>query len=232
MASTSAKRRLLPDKRFALYGVAAGAALAGASAQANLVTLDLTGLNPVDRSTGPTGSLWFDVNAATAGAAVSTTGSFTGADFMLSAQAGTPVSHGFASISGLTANNGIAGQQVEGFKAIPLQSSHFVGSTDNFQNHAVVASKLEGFSPGQTGYLGLKFEIGSDIHYGWVNITVGTADYPNITLNGLGYETDPDTPAHTEGFPQGVPDSGSSLALLALGAAGVIALRGRQQKVA
>jgi hypothetical protein len=235
-ASTSAKRRSLPDKRFALYGVAAGAALAtGAStAQANLVTLDLTGLNVTDRSTNTTGNLYFDVNAATASAAVSTTAAFTGADFRIFTGGAGP---SFASISGLTANNGIVGRNIEFFKASNLTSSHMVGPTDTFGHSATIASNIAPkFAPGDTGYLGLKFEIGADIHYGWANITTGTTDYPNVTLNSLGFETNADTPAHTEAptsqQPVGVPDQGSTLALMALGAAGLAAARSRVRSVA
>src|SRR4051812_22285469 len=85
-ASTSPKQsRSLPEKRLALYGVAAGAALAaGAStAEANLITLDLTGLPTASRSTGgPGNDLFFDVNASSAAAAVSSA-NFAGADFRL-----------------------------------------------------------------------------------------------------------------------------------------------------
>jgi hypothetical protein len=179
------------------------------------------------------GSLWFDVNAATASAAVSTTGTFTGADFRLFTGSFGPPSGAFASISGLTANNGIAGQQIEGFKASNLQPSHSVGPMDTFANRATVASKFAGLNPGDNAYLGLKFEIGSDIHYGWANITVGNADYPNITLNSLGYQTDPNAPAHVEPPSSGpaVPDQGSTLALMAIGAVGLAGIRSRTRAV-
>jgi len=39
----------------------------------------------------------------------------------------------------------------------------------------------------QHGFLGLKFKIGSDTHYGWAEITV-LNDF-NITLHGFGYES-------------------------------------------
>jgi hypothetical protein len=235
-ASISPVRRSLPDKRFALYGVAAGAALAaGAStAQADLVTLDLSGLNTTNRSTTSTGNLYFDVNASTASAAVSTTGTFAGADFRIFTGA-SGIGGAFASISGLAANNGIAGQSIEFFKASNLTSSHFVGPTDTFHHSAVITSNIfTDFGPGDTGYLGLKFEIGTDIHYGWANITVGAgAAYPTVTLNALGYETNPDTPAHTEqpSSVPGVPDQGSTLALLALGAVGLAVARSRVRLV-
>jgi len=231
-ASTSPKRRALSDnKRLALYTVAAGAALgAGASsADANLVTLDLTGLNSANRSTNSTGNLYFDVNAANAGAAVSTAGTFTGADFRIFTGFGS--TGPFASIVGLTANNGIAGDNIEFFKASNLSPSHFVGAMDNFNNVATITSFFNNeFIPGETGFLGLKFEIGTDIHYGWANITVGGAgDYPNVTLNSLGYETAADTPAHVEQPSSNptVPDQGSTLALMAIGAAGLAVARSR-----
>lgn len=233
-ASPSTPGRSLPDKRLSLYKVAAGAALAaGAStAEANLVTLDLSSVSPANRSTGEIGSLWFDVNATTAAAAVSTTGTFAGADFRIfTGNFGGPSGY-FASISGLTPNNEIAGFRVEGFKATTFSSSNFVGpTTESFGNHATIASKFGGLNPGESGYLGLKFEIGSDIHYGWANITLGTVDYPSVTLNALGYETNPDTAAHVEGATgSSVPDQGSTLALLAIGAAGLTAFRGLQRK--
>ncbi len=234
VASTSPTRRSLLDKKLSLYGVAAGAALAaGAStANADLVTLDLSSLNSADRSTAASGSLWFDVNAATASAAVSTTGSFSGADFRIFT--GIGFDGPYASIAGLTSNNGIAGYREEFFKASNLSSSHFVGPNDVFNNSAVITSYFAGLNPGETGFLGLKFEIGSEIHYGWANITVGDADYANVTLNALGYESEADTPAHVEAPSSGpaVPDQGSTLALLAIGAAGLLAFRARQQKLA
>src|SRR4051812_35002475 len=141
-AITSRARRSLPDKRLALYGVAAGAALAGASsAPANLVTLDLSSVNSTDRSTASSGNLWFDVNAATPSAAVSTTGTFTGADFQIFT-GNVGMTSAFASIQGLTPNNGIAGAQLEGFKASNLSPSHFVGPMDTFQNRATITSKF------------------------------------------------------------------------------------------
>ena len=173
------------------------------------------------------------MNAASAGAAVSTTGTFAGADFRIFAGGSFSLGPGgdtrFASIQGLTANNGIAGATLEGFKASNLSPSHFVGPMDTFQNRANIASKFTGLNPGQNGYLGLKFEIGSDIHYGWANITAGDADYPSITLNSLGFETDADTPAHVEepSSNPSVPDQGSTLALMAIGAAGLAAMRSR-----
>ena len=230
-ASTAPKRRALSDnKRLALYTVAAGAALgAGASnADANLVTLDLTGLNSANRSTNSTGNLYFDVNAANAGAAVSTAGTFAGADFRIFTGVGGLGP--FASISGLTPNNGIAGDNIEFFKASNLSPSHFVGPMDNFNHSAVITSFFNNeFIPGETGFLGLKFEIGADIHYGWANITVGTADFPNVTLNSLGYETAADTPAYVEQPSSNptVPDQGSTLALMAIGAAGLAVARSR-----
>ncbi len=223
-ASTSPTRRSSLDKKLSLYGVAAGAALAaGASpAHATLETLDLTG-QPATTTIG--GSLYFDVNAASAAVAFGTT-SFAGADFRID----NP-SYPFAYIVGLASGNGIAGFQEAFFKASRLDSSHYVGTQDNFGSSANIIP-FGSFGSGDTGFIGLKFDISGSTHYGWVNITTNADG--TVTLNALGYETDPDTSAHTQSpsAAPGVPDQGSTLALLAIGAAGLLAFRAGQRKSA
>ncbi|HEY4282480.1 MAG TPA: hypothetical protein VGM62_05395 [Chthoniobacterales bacterium] len=225
---TSPKQsRSLPEKRLALYGVAAGAALAaGAStADANLITLDLTGLPTASRSTdGATATdLFFDVNAASAAAAVSAT-NFAGADFRFfnfftSAPFG-------GSISGLAPGNGIAGiNGVESFKALRLQASNFVGPDQNFGQSAKINGPEGNWGLNDSGFLGLQFLIGADTHYGWAKIDINALG--NITLDALGYESDPNTPAHAEDPGSSVPDHGSTLALMAIGATGLAVLRSR-----
>ncbi|HJT80090.1 MAG TPA: VPDSG-CTERM sorting domain-containing protein [Chthoniobacterales bacterium] len=218
--------RSVPEKRLALYGFAAGAALAaGASpAQAVLITLDLTGEPLANRTTNGT-TLYFDVNAASAAAAFSTS-SFAGADFRID----NP-SPPFATIVGLAPGNAIAGYQAQYFKASQLASSHNVGPGDNFGASAKIIPGGD-FAPDDTGFLGLRFAIGADTHYGWANITTNSGG--TVTLNALGYESLPDTEAHTEMPSTGpsVPDQGSTLALLAIGAAGLVAFRGAQRRTA
>jgi len=227
-ASTSAPRRSLPDnKRLVLYTAAAGAALAaGAStAEASLITLDLTGLSTASRSTNGTGNdLYFDVNATSAAAAVSSA-NFAGADFRLFTFGPSPF---YGSVSGLAAGNGIAGFQEEIFKASNLQQSNFVGPDQQFGQIAKVNGPAADFGLNDSGFLGLRFLIGADTHYGWAKIE--TDALGNIILDGLGYESLANTAVHVEDPSSpgpSVPDQGSTLALMALGAAGLAAARSR-----
>ena len=70
-------------------------------------------------------------------------------------------------------------------------------------------------------YLGVKFTIGANTNYGWIQVDVGGTSVPtNAVIKGYAYN-DVDGGAITAGQ---VPEAGS-LALLALGAAGIAALR-------
>ena len=77
-----------------------------------------------------------------------------------------------------------------------------------------------GFAEGQTAYVGLKFDLVSGTHYGWAQLTrdAGSDDY---ILHGFGYNDEVGASSLTSDTVDSVPES-SSLALLALGAAGLI----------
>lgn len=227
--------RLSREQRLGLYGLAVGAALAaGASTvDASLITLDLTGQPVGSRTTPAAGNLYFDVNAASAAAAFSTS-NFAAADFVIhNSVFGTST---FSARIGGThnVNNAVARFSMSAlYFANNFAASHLVGPPDVFGPFGYIRTYggNGAFGVGSTGYLGLKFIIGSDIHYGWANITVGAGDL--VTLNSLGYESLPNVPAHTEAPSQGgVPDGGNSLLLLATGAAGLIAFRARKGKAA
>lgn len=218
-----------------LYGLAVGASLAAGmpSADANLITLDLTSLAAGTRTT-PVGAgfLYFQVNAATPGSAVGF-GSFSTANFRMSNTQGK-LGAG-AHINGVLPNNSIA---VSGpspsNKAARFTGSNSVGPANNFAHSADIGFSFLGlpfgnFGAGDTGYLGLKFTIGPNPIYGWANITVNSNF--TVTLNTLGYE-DSGRPAHVPVAATAVPDQGSSMLLLAIGAAGLAAFRGLQRKAA
>jgi hypothetical protein len=90
------------------------------------------------------------------------------------------------------------------------------------------------------GYLGLKFVIKGEIHFGWVHIQMAGETYPTIT--GYAYETIPNKPIIT-GQTKGPEEIGAkaslpapaarsaTLGLLAMGAQGLSAWR-REQSVA
>ena len=70
-----------------------------------------------------------------------------------------------------------------------------------------------------TSYMGLKFQIGSNMHYGWaaVSTELGSA---SLNVTSVGFDSTP--------IPNPVPEP-SSMALMLLGAAGVSALKMRRR---
>lgn len=232
-ASSPKKLRSVSEKRLVLYGVAAGAALAAgvSPAEAGLITLDLTGLLSPTRTTPVSGSLFFDVNAASAAAAVGFA-PFAGADFEVYNTQSKLKAGAF--INGVLPNNSIAVGGSESNKAARLTGSNSVGSANNFSPNAKIGEDFipapfpfGNFGPGDTGYLGLRFDIGGNTHYGWANITLN-GNY-TVALNTLGYESVAGASAHV---PASVPEQGNSLVLLAIGAAGIAGFRAIQRKAA
>jgi PEP-CTERM motif len=85
-------------------------------------------------------------------------------------------------------------------------------------------------SPANTGYLGLRFTISGQPHYGWMRLTVdnNTAAQPRaITLHEWAYETTPNAGILTGA----VPEPGG-LGLLALGSTGIALHRRRKPRQA
>lgn len=83
---------------------------------------------------------------------------------------------------------------------------------------------------GTTGYLGLRFAIGADIHYAWAHFTYDDATTGNITLHDFAYENVANR-VILAGDTVGVPEP-SGCWLLAMGAAGVLAKRQRRRAAA
>ncbi|MFC1668560.1 PEP-CTERM sorting domain-containing protein [Chlamydiota bacterium] len=79
-------------------------------------------------------------------------------------------------------------------------------------------------------YLGLKFQIGANWHYGWARLDVADLGGNCVgTLKDYAYDNTPDTPIHM-GATGGVIPEPSSIALLALGAAGLAWQRKKKKK--
>jgi hypothetical protein len=78
------------------------------------------------------------------------------------------------------------------------------------------------FGVGTPGFVGIRFLIGGDTHYGWAEISRGVN--AEATLHSFGYNTTPDEAALTGAIPEP-----SSILLFAVGAAG-LAMRRRRRK--
>jgi hypothetical protein len=129
----------------------------------------------------------------------------------------------------------------------PLSAGTSIGSGSTFETGTgILQSSGKIFQqgpwpndPNTVAYLGVEFLIGSDLHYGWVGLTACTPDLTTdcqggkkdpgvatIQITGFAYESVANTPIQA-----GAPEP-SQLPLLALGAAGVAALRARRKRAA
>jgi len=79
--------------------------------------------------------------------------------------------------------------------------------------------------PPSTGFLGVKFLIGANTHFGWVRVTTAPGSH-QVTVHDAAFETAPDTGIIAGAV--GVPEPGG-LGLLALGGAGLTAMRRRRK---
>jgi PEP-CTERM motif len=119
--------------------------------------------------------------------------------------------------------------------ATALSAGSAIGSASNFGTGGKLASNA-GFGPfepqwptnGDDAYLGFYITDGSsNKHYGWAEISaVAGASTDSFTLVGYAYETNPNESINA-GSLSDVPEP-SSLALVALGAAGLAILRRRR----
>lgn len=164
---------------------------------------------------------------------------------------------------------GLSGNQVwgQGTGASALSGGVFVGSKGKFPGGdlMVKAFDIDGMVEGlqvqgpwrefsttwgpstlKNHYLGFKFFINGQTHYGWArfNVSVTPGAYVQATLTGYAYETQPDTPIPTIGFsisenrispeqviparPEGATPTPASLGLLAAGVDGLPVWRKRK----
>jgi hypothetical protein len=138
-------------------------------------------------------------------------------DFFLFASAvssGVPTS---LSIDPVRPNNRILGNNVYA-SALPAGVS--VGPGGQFQQeHDLMATNvnfyfhLESRGPWkgkQESYLGLRFIVQGEAHYGWARVSIDATKYPmSITLTGCAYETDANT-AIVTGATSGTDETGAN----------------------
>ena len=79
--------------------------------------------------------------------------------------------------------------------------------------------------PPATGFLGVRFLIGANTHFGWVRVTAAPGSH-QVTVHDAAFETTPDTGIVAGAT--GIPEPGG-LGLLALGGAGLTAMRRRRK---
>jgi hypothetical protein len=108
-------------------------------------------------------------------------------------------------------------------KGVRLSSKQFVSCGQDM----VLASGSHGWGNAGERYLGLKFYIGKEIHYGWARLNVSVSHFNGIvaTLTGYAYETIPNKPIIT-GKTHGEDEA--TLGHLAAGASAIPASRQKQ----
>jgi hypothetical protein len=219
------------SKRLRAYVVTAGAAGAGMLAVARPAAADII-FTPVNIAIEPNSSILLDLNH-------DTTNDFTLFHFENSLADGT------MSMKGLQEGNAAVGHTTSqfGFRhavASRLASGARIGWGEPFRRSAVLGEVLCCFSSryygpwvfGGDGFLGLRFEIDGQTHYGWAELAVvfdqsGLPRYTE-TLEGYAYDTVAnDAILAGQGSLAAEP---GTLGLLALGSLGLGFLRRRSER--
>lgn len=225
----------LSEKRLASYGAMALAMAVGAAAPTEAGIISYSIGEDVDN--GP-----LSFNMVSGGI-----GSHFKLNHATSFRPMTSSSSGFTSARVRISPGGLAGGHVltsSGYAAMLALNAGIGPLAGTFLGNATLGSssygmKFGNWRPGNSGYLGLRFLLGEPgsetTHYGWAYITLGAKYQP--TLVSVGYESCAD-----EGILAGATTGGAtcadsggdvpephSAALVALGAAGLLAWRRRQK---
>ncbi len=129
---------------------------------------------------------------------------------------------------GNAGNAWVRGNASASFHLRAVPGNFTIGAAGPFQASAQVAFSSNGAPQGglHSGaeYVGFKFQLTGQTHYGWANITLGGS---GLTFNDWAYESTADTPIAAGAVVPEPAQSAAGLGLLALGAAGVAAFKRR-----
>jgi hypothetical protein len=211
------------ESRLLSYGIAAGALFAGgAVADASVMEFDFSS-PPTTPVNGVPGDLFFSLQNGTFS-------TIQGTNSFKLRQRSSNGTNFAGSAFGLAAGASVDGLGGYAFKVNPNST---VGPLKNFSSFGALANKtglgLTGgvWKPGDLAFLGLKFDVSGDTHYGWAEVMLNN-DY-TVTLYGVAYETVKDTAITA---PATFVPEPNELALLAVGAAGLAIVRKRRKSKA
>jgi hypothetical protein len=215
------------DQKWASYALAGGAALFGAGAANAAIITSNPGVNlfAVD---GTAATQRWDVDGDGTDdfnwVAAAWSKSYTAIDSLSNNSATSAL--GMA----LTISNGTMIDSLTGW---PLELAYFHQERDvtGGKKNKVVGTEIIGNWPNdltQSAYVGLRFEINGNKHYGWARVSseIGSA---SLAVTQAAYESTPGAgiAAGDTGELNSVPEP-SSMALMLLGAAGIAALKRRR----
>jgi len=228
------------ERRLMTYALTAGAALVASASNAAAAPITRVVNLPIPGSTSPVPvALDVDNNGVD--------------DFLFSNLIGDSSLPGFVGVQGTSANNGVWGIPFGDSKSLGLgltspkgsfqwgptflseKSSSLVGLSQNSKIALAEETKggqlvpLKAGLPGGEYYpLLLSFDIEGQQHFGWARISTPFVGPNELSANILdvGWESDPNTDIHV---PDPTPEPGT-LGMLALGAAGMLAMRRKMKK--
>jgi hypothetical protein len=192
-------------KRLAAYSAAAAATVMTTQSTANAVEVVHDIVDVSFKATGPPAAYDYGVNFNMISGTVTEATTDAGSSFIQgSLRIGSAFFEGSIEFAGPAYSYGFGMVSPDGFQpefynyvyASPIDPNAMVGAGDAFGgNSGGLSYGIYGFLAefdNATGFVGIRFEIDSALHYGWVQVT-GSFDSPfgGTVLHGFGYNDTP-----------------------------------------